>query len=546
MTKRQITLFILIMVMGITFISCNDHETKPVTYTVAFNANGAVGTVPAPQTVAAGTLITLPNRSKLSKAGSVFIGWSESSDGNDAILSPGDSVFVTKNIIFYAQWLVQYSVTFNGNGASGTPPEAQTIGSGEVIILPDIGSLNNPGNIFCGWCESPGGGGTIYTIGAIITVTRNMIFYAQWIDGSTPQYTVTFDGNTATGTPPSPQTVYRGISITIPDQGTLIKSGKVFSGWNTLATGGGTNYLTGATYTVNAYVTLYAKWVNETDAPQGENPPGSTVAEKLAYIANNAGDGTVFDIAVSSNVSMGPATVSTLGRNITVIIRSASSADIKTIQITGTGGTLFTVSNNITLKISNITLRGSAFNNINLVQVDSGGTLLIETGASITENTNNTNVSSGGLCVNGGTVIMTGGEISGNKTNLNGGGIVVGNKGLFEMRGGYIKNNEAITAAGGGVFITGNSSFIMNGGEFSGNKAKTWAGGIFCETNSVFKKVFPDDASTCGIIYGSSAPAGMANTASSGAAIHCRSKKRDMTLGYYDEISTTNLNYGWD
>ncbi|GBU29313.1 hypothetical protein R84B8_02877 [Treponema sp. R8-4-B8] len=625
MTKRQVTLFILITVMGITFIGCNDHETKPVSYTVAFNANGAVGTVPAPQTVAAGTLITLPNRGKLSKAGSVFIGWSEGSDGNDAILSPGDSVFVTKNIIFYAQWLVQYSVTFNGNGASGTPPETQTVNSGEVIILPDIGSLNNPGNIFCGWCESPGGGGTIYTIGAIITVTRNMVFYAQWLDGSTPKYTVTFNANGATGgAVPAPQTVYSGISITVPGQGTLSYSGKIFGGWNTQSNGGGTNYEVNAVYAVMENITLYAKWQNEVQytvtfnangasgtAPAAQSvdtgtvitlpgqgsmtntgktfdgwntlangngtsyaegaaytvnanvtlyakwvsapitPPGATLTQQLAYIASQAGNGVVYEIVVDNNLNMGPEIISTMGKDITVIIRSANSADIKTIQITGAGGTLFSVGNNIPLKISNITLKGSVFNNSPLVQIDYGATLMIETGASITGNTNNTNNHNnpGGLFVSGGTVIINGGEISENKTMLAGGGIYANNKGVIVMSGGYIKDNEVISGTGGGVYVNGGSTFNMNGGEISGNKATTWGGGIYCEPyspSSVFNKFALENTNTSGIIYGSTAPTGMANTAGSGAVIHYRSKKRDMTLGYYDEISTVNLNYGWD
>jgi hypothetical protein len=71
-------------------------------------------------------------------------------------------------------------------------------------------------------------------------------------------------------------------------------------------------------------------------------------------------------------------------------------------------------------------------------------------------------------------------------------------------------------------------------------------GGLLCQTDGVFRKFAEDNTTTSGIVYGSTAAGGMANTASSGAAIHCRSKKRDMTLGLYDEISTANLNYGWD
>jgi len=156
---------------------------------------------------------------------------------------------------------VTYTVTFNANGASGIPPETQTVNAGTVISLPDKGNLSSAGNIFVGWSESSNGTGTIYSAGSSVTVTRNMVFYAQWLDGSTPQYTVTFNANGATGgSAPAPQTVYSGISITIPGQGTLVYSGKVFGGWNTQANGGGTNYAAGATYTVTGHVTLYAKW----------------------------------------------------------------------------------------------------------------------------------------------------------------------------------------------------------------------------------------------------------------------------------------------
>jgi len=175
---------------------------------------------------------------------------------------------------------VIYTVTFNANGASGIPPETQTVNNGTVIILPDKGNLSKGNDIFAGWNESAGGTGTTYSIGASITVTRNMIFYAQWLDSSTPQYTVTFNANGATsGSAPASQTVYFGISITVPGQGTLAYNGKTFGGWNTQLNGGGTNYLAGATFIVSGNVTLYAKWQ-------------STVQYTVTYHANGA-SGTV-------------------------------------------------------------------------------------------------------------------------------------------------------------------------------------------------------------------------------------------------------------
>jgi len=266
--KKQLSIFfILITIIGMVFLSCDNMATlfhgekPPDIYTVTFDANGASGTVPAPQTAESGTVITLPEKGDLAKAGSIFTGWSETPNGNGAILSAGASVIVTKNIIFYAQWLAQYNVTFNANGANGTPPAERIVNDGTVIILPDGSGLSKGTDIFAGWNESAGGGGTTYSVGASVTVTRNMAFHAQWLDGSTPQYTVTFNANGATdGAAPAPQTVYRGISITVPGQGTLAYSGKTFGGWNTQTNGGGTNYETNAVYTVTGNVTLYAKW----------------------------------------------------------------------------------------------------------------------------------------------------------------------------------------------------------------------------------------------------------------------------------------------
>jgi len=156
---------------------------------------------------------------------------------------------------------VTYTITFDGNGASGIAPPAQTVNAGTSIILPDKGGLTSTGNTFMGWNESAAGGGTTYSAGSSVKVSKSIIFYAQWIDVLTPQYTVTFNANGATsGTLPAAQTVHGGVSITIPNQGTLLFSGKIFTGWNTRADGAGTNYGTGDSFTVTADIALYAKW----------------------------------------------------------------------------------------------------------------------------------------------------------------------------------------------------------------------------------------------------------------------------------------------
>jgi len=158
---------------------------------------------------------------------------------------------------------VTYAVTFSANGAIGTPPATKTVTMGTVINLPDENGLKKGAEVFVGWSEGSSGVGIIYSVGVSVTVTKNIVYYAQWFDSSTPQYTVIFDRNEATsGSPPSSQTVYRGISIIIPNQGTLEYSRKTFMGWNTQSDGEGINYLTNAVFTVTNDIILYAKWQN--------------------------------------------------------------------------------------------------------------------------------------------------------------------------------------------------------------------------------------------------------------------------------------------
>jgi hypothetical protein len=118
----------------------------------------------------------------------------------------------------------------------------------------------------------------------------------------------------------------------------------------------------------------------------------------------------------------------------------------------------------------------SSDNNVDLVQVLSDGTFYMVDGM-IAYNRNC------GVAVNGGNFEMNGGEIHSNVAMTDGGGIIV-NGGVFTMNGGAIRNNRA--TLGGGVRLWSTATFIMAGG----------------------------------MVYGSGAGAGLANTASwSGASL---------------------------
>jgi hypothetical protein len=549
--KQTIKLFILISILCVFFSGCEDMaelfhgpkpEEPPVTYKVTFNANGATeGKPPAAQTVKGGAVISLPHQASLLRTGFDFVGWSENPSGTPFDI--GSSVKVTRDMVFYARWFdlstPKYTVTFHANGANGTPPLPRTVYSGVSITLPTQENLSLTNKNFAGWNTLASGQGTGYTAGATLTVTGDIDLYAKWL--SIVTYTITFNLNGATGSAPASITEDPGTVVNLPGQGSMVNPGKDFTGWNTLANGNGTSYAGGSPYTMNATATLYAQWES---VPQ--TPPGSTLAEQLAYIRNHTGNGTVFNIAVENDVYLAPTSVTTMGVNIIVNIRSADSVNPRTIQLDGQGH-LFSIDTGVTLRLQDIVLRGINWNDRALVAIGNA-TLILNSGAIITGNTNIlTNVYGGGIYINGGTLEMNEGcEISENSGH-HGGGIYVDSNASVIIRNGIITNNHGYY--GGGMYIRNNSTVTMSGGIISKNSSSTYGGGIYIIiNNSSFTKRAAFGSSSSGIIYGGSGD--NANISQfSGQAI-CRSRgstlasSRNTTLGPGDEITTLS-DVGW-
>ena len=144
-------------------------------------------------------------------------------------------------------------------GADGSAPESQTVETGTVISLPGKGGLAKGTDIFAGWNENAGGSGTSCSVGTSVMVAKNMVFYAQWLDSSTPQYTVTYYANGASGTAPQAQTVdpetvitmnggtisnntcfYQGGGVAIYNESIFTMHGGIISGNKQIAGGSGT------------------------------------------------------------------------------------------------------------------------------------------------------------------------------------------------------------------------------------------------------------------------------------------------------------------
>lgn len=114
----------------------------------------------------------------------------------------------------------------------------------------------------------------IDTMGASNVMTISTSFSVP----AKPSYTVKYNANGGSGAP-SNQTKWYGTNLTLSSTKPT-RTGYTFAGWNTDASGTGTNYASGATYSGNAALTLYAKWTLITytvsyDANGGSGAPGN-------------------------------------------------------------------------------------------------------------------------------------------------------------------------------------------------------------------------------------------------------------------------------
>jgi len=233
-------------------------------------------------------------------------------------------------------------------------------------------------------------------------------------------------------------------------------------------------------------VTIYYSTVS------GTNAVGSTLADKLTWLQSNAASDNIYIVEVTANESLGPTTLSYAGQtNVKVLLQG--DATKRTVSLSS-NGSLFTVGSGVTLILdNNITLQGRSGNTASLVKVNSGGTLAVCEGSVITGNTFSTtsttsNAQGGGVNVDGGTLIMEGGQIISNTASSptsKGGGVYVSN-GTLTMNNGKISSNTSSTTStstssstsyGGGVFME-SGTFTVNGGEISNNTSTdTGSGG---------------------------------------------------------------------
>jgi uncharacterized repeat protein (TIGR02543 family) len=134
--------------------------------------------------------------------------------------------------------------------------------------------------------------------------TANVILYAQWTVN--PTYTVTYNGNTNTGgsVPVDASSPYvQGATVTVLGQGSLVKAGSTFTGWNTAANGSGTSQAAGSTFAMGtANVILYAQWtVNPTYTLTMTASPVAGGSATDVTLTSPYAAGTVVSISAAAN-----------------------------------------------------------------------------------------------------------------------------------------------------------------------------------------------------------------------------------------------------
>lgn len=251
-------------------------------YTITFNVNGATGAAPTTINTFATATITLPGQSSMTPpAGTVFAGWNTNAGGAGSSFAAAETLSPQASMTLFAQWsnIPQSTLTYNANGStSGAVPNSLIASSTFVVIDSNTGSLRRTGFIFGGWNTAADGSGVTYQGTDNYLLNSNVTLYALWVAAN---YTVTFSGNQNTGGSVPPAATGVSVDTVLPaNTGNLIRPGFTFAGWNTLASGLGTNFAVGATYAPTSSVVLYAKW-------------NALPTYTISYNANNATGGGV-------------------------------------------------------------------------------------------------------------------------------------------------------------------------------------------------------------------------------------------------------------
>ncbi len=257
--------------------------------TIDVNANDENKKIELEPKLAKDEKLLVPNRDQIEKkldpnanpaqkqADFKFLGWEDKSATNltpSGYYQEGNEILVDDDgIELHPVWETGKDFVLKGVVAedieSGELPTGKKF-NGDKVTLPKLknkeATKTERPEKFLGWAKDADPAPTVkeYDDEDEITVEDDPFILVPVFEEAK---TITYNANGATGgTVPEFQYKYMGDGIDLRgNTGTLVKTGSSFVGWNTQADGDGTDYDTGARYTVTTSddVTLYAKWLSD-------------------------------------------------------------------------------------------------------------------------------------------------------------------------------------------------------------------------------------------------------------------------------------------
>lgn len=195
-------------------------------------------------------------------------------------VSGGGSGTVTLN--FELSPITTYTIKYDANGGTGAPGN-QTKTHGVNLTLSNTKPTRDSETVdnvttsytFKGWALDGSATTAQYQPGGIYSTNASDTLYAVWVDKSAiVGYDIVY--NTLGGSEIVSQIKPVNSNITLTTTKPT-KSGYTFSKWNTKSDGTGTSYTSGATYSTNADLFLYAIWTPWTHTVQFNANGGSGV-----------------------------------------------------------------------------------------------------------------------------------------------------------------------------------------------------------------------------------------------------------------------------
>jgi len=316
-------------------------------------------------------------------------------------------------------YIVKVNSSSGGNGTiNGGTIYGDVYESGTTLTLTAV-----PSNLysFTRWDYVSGGTGTASSSNPYsFTVTGNVTLIPVFTALSAGQYTLTYVGNGHTGgTQPAGGTY--STAQTIASDGSMVRDGYKFTGWNTNSNGSGTSYSVGATYSTVSNLTLYAQWTeilwkgsSSTDFSTASNWNINDVPINSSFaIAHDAVNDLILSSSISVNFVKFYSTTKDmiLGNNtLTVSTISGCSAD-RYVKTNGTGrlkmnvasgaSTLYPVGNSAYNPVT-IANKNATADDFSVLVVDevyengsSSGTVMTQPHVKRTWNINKTNSNTG-------------------------------------------------------------------------------------------------------------------------------------------------------